>query len=125
MRLDICVTVLHKFFFIEKYSKIILKKTDSGDVGRQIHQLNQQEDAMISEMEYRKGNYIARMAVLDTDNRRFRGMVLIRKHGDEEIEKFCAVVESDNVEDAMEEARALAHKILNERVIYGHGNNDE
>ena len=45
---------------------------------------------MISEMEYRKGNYIARMAVLDTDNRRFRGMVLIRRHGEEEIEKFCA-----------------------------------
>ena len=60
--------------------------------------LNRRE-AMISEMEYRKGNYIARMAVLDTDNRRFRGMVLIRKHGEEEIEKFCAAVESDNVDD--------------------------
>lgn len=34
-------------------------------------------EGMISKMEYRKGNYIARMAVLDTDNRRFRGMVLI------------------------------------------------
>ena len=74
---------------------------------------------MISEMEYRKGNYIARVAVLDTDNRRFRGMVLLRKHGEEEIEKFCAAVESDNVDDALDEARALAHKILNERVVYG------
>lgn len=86
--------------------------------------LNRRE-AMISEMEYRKGNYIARMAVLDTDNRRFRGMVLIRKHGEEEIEKFCAAVESDNVDDAMEEARALAHKILNERVVYGQTDEEE
>lgn len=86
--------------------------------------LNRRE-AMISEMEYRKGNYIARMAVLDTDNRRFRGMVLIRKHGEEEIEKFCAAVESDNVDDAMEEARALAHKILNERVVYGQPDEEE
>lgn len=80
---------------------------------------------MISEMEYRKGNYIARMAVFDTGNRRFRGMVLLRKHGKEEIEKFCATVESDNVDDALDEARALAHKILNERVAYGQPDKDE
>ena len=76
---------------------------------------------MISKMEYRKGNYIARLAVLDSDNKHFRGMVLIRQHGEEEVEKFCVAVESDNVDDALEEARALAHKILNERVIYGQG----
>ena len=52
-------------------------------------------------------------------------MVLIRKHGEEEIEKFCAAVESDNVDDAMDEARALAHKILNERVVYGQPDADE
>ncbi len=74
---------------------------------------------MMSEMEYRKGNYTARMAVINTDNTRFKGLVLIRQHGEEHIEQFCVPVESDNVEDALEEARALAHKILDERVIYG------
>lgn len=74
---------------------------------------------MMSEMEYRKGNYIARVAVIEWDKQLYRGLVLLRQLGEEQIEQFCVPVESDNAGDALDEARALAHKILDEKVIYG------
>ncbi len=74
---------------------------------------------MMSEMEYRKGDYIARVAVIDWDDRQYKGIVFLRQHGEDQIEQFCVPVDSDNVDDALDEARALAHKLLNERVVYG------
>lgn len=74
---------------------------------------------MISEMEYRKGRYIARVAVIRQDKLHYRGMVLLRQHGDDKVGQFCVPVDSDNAADALNQARALAHKILDEKVVYG------
>lgn len=38
---------------------------------------------MMSEMEYRKGNYIARVAVIEWGKQLYKGLVLLRQHGEE------------------------------------------
>lgn len=80
---------------------------------------------MMSEMEYRKGNVIARVLVIERGRQLYRGMVLVRQHGKEQVERFCVPVDSDNVDDALDEARALAHRILDERGIDGLGKSAE
>jgi hypothetical protein len=93
------------------------KSVNSGDVIRSKFLFG--ENRMMSEMEYRKGNYIARVAVIEWGKQLYKGLVLLRQHGEEQIEQFCVPVDSDNADDALDEARALAHKILDEKVIYG------
>ncbi len=53
---------------------------------------------MISEMEYRKGNYIASVAVVELDGQHYKGLVLLRRHGEEKAEQFCVPVDSDNMD---------------------------
>jgi hypothetical protein len=65
---------------------------------------------------YTKGIYTATIGVRATDSGKFQGLVsLARDDGeDNEATLYEVEAESENEQEALEEARALAHRILGE-----------
>lgn len=73
------------------------KSVNSGDVIRSKFLFG--ENRMMSEMEYRKGNYIARVAVIEWGKQLYKGLVLLRQHGEEQIDSSVCQSIADNADD--------------------------
>ena len=63
--------------------------------------------------DYKKGAFRAVASILSTDDNQFRGVVQITQSGEERRnEEHLVPVTSDTPEEAFDEAKALAHRIL-------------
>lgn len=70
----------------------------------------------MEDITYTKGLYSATASVVPADGGQFRGMVVLSRDEGDELENTAYEVEatSSTEEEALEEAKALAHRILGE-----------
>lgn len=70
----------------------------------------------MTHMEYRKGGHIAKPVVLQTDSGKYQGMVIFvpEASDDKEPERICVPTTSTSYSTALDEAKALAHKVLSD-----------
>lgn len=70
----------------------------------------------MTHLEYRKGGHIAKPLVLQTDGGKFQGMVVFMPASSEdgEPERLCVPTTSTSYSTALDEAKALAHKVLSD-----------
>ena len=65
---------------------------------------------------YTKGGWQAEADIQPAQNGKYRGVVLIRRDdGSEDGDPFSVEALSNTPAEALEEAKALAHRILNDR----------
>lgn len=71
---------------------------------------------MVEDITYTKGLYTAIATVRPADGGQFRGVVTLARDEGDELENTVYEVEatSATAEEALEEAKALAHRILGE-----------
>ena len=67
---------------------------------------------MRDELKYMVGRYHVKPMVVETDNRQFQGVVLLYEGDNHHSERHVVPVVSGTYTEALEEARALAHKVI-------------
>ncbi len=72
---------------------------------------------MKDELKFMVGRYHAKPMVIETDDRRFQGVVLLYEGDDHHSERHVVPVVSGTYKEALEEARALAHKVIEKHAL--------
>lgn len=72
---------------------------------------------MKNELKYTVGHYYAKPMVVETDDRRFQGIVLLYEGTDHHSERHVVPVVSGAYKEALEEAKALAHKVIEKHAV--------
>lgn len=71
----------------------------------------------MDELKYMVGRYHLKPIVVETDDRQFQGVVLLYEGQTHESERHVVPVLSGTYTEALEEAKALAHKIIEKYAI--------
>jgi len=74
---------------------------------------------MKEELKLKVGRYHAKPLVLETDSKQYQGIVLLYEGEHHHSERHVVPTFSRNYHDALENAKALAHKILEKRINDG------
>lgn len=72
---------------------------------------------MKEELKFMVGHYHVKPMVLETDDRQFQGVVLLYEGDDHHSERHVVPVKSGTYTEALEEAKALAHKVIEQHAI--------
>lgn len=72
---------------------------------------------MKNELKFMLGHYHVKPMVLETDDRQFQGVVLLYEGNNHHSERHAVPVVSGTYREALEEARALAHRLIEKRAI--------
>lgn len=72
---------------------------------------------MKDELKFMVGRYHAKPIVIETDDRQFQGVVMLYKGEDHHSERHVVPITSGTYKEALEEAKALAHKVIEKHAL--------